>query len=247
MWLTAAWYERPATRTSLLLGLTAGLIVLVRHTNVLFLLVFVLYGAGTGTAVTTRARELWRHRAQLALVAAAGMLVLTPQLLIYYQATGHFLVSSYGEQAFYWSSPRVVEVLFGVRKGLFFWSPLLLLAAAGLALLMRSSRPAAAFVVAGVLFLAVNTYVIASWWDWQFGGSFGHRGYVDALPLFALGLAAAFEGAARQGAGTRHALAVVVVMLAALSVFQMLQYWYGILPFSDTTWSYYREVFLRWR
>lgn len=44
MLLTALWHERPTTRTSLLLGLVAGLIVLVRHTNVLFLILVPLYG-----------------------------------------------------------------------------------------------------------------------------------------------------------------------------------------------------------
>src|SRR5690606_32931949 len=42
--LTAMWHERPTSRTSVLLGVVAGLIVLVRHTNVLFLMVFPLYG-----------------------------------------------------------------------------------------------------------------------------------------------------------------------------------------------------------
>ena len=278
MWLTAKWYERPATRLSVLLGIVAGMIVLVRHTNVIFLVVFVLYGVATRSSLSARAAQLWRLRAQIARIAAAGLLVIAPQLLIYYQATGRVLVSSYGELGFNWTSPQIFGVLIGVQKGVFFWSPLLLLGVAGLVLLARmpgemlaptsgemparasgelpagtsgeqvtgTSREAAAFVVPGALFLVVNTYLIASWWDWQFGGSYGHRGYVDALPLFALGVAAWFERASR-GPALLAVTAVLVTALAALSMFQMLQYWYGIIPFSDTTWPHYREVFLRWR
>jgi len=42
-------------------------------------------------------------------------------------------------------------------------------------------------------------------------------------------------------------VAAVVVAAIALNLFQMLQYWNGVLPMSDTTWDQYREVFLSWR
>jgi hypothetical protein len=229
-----------------LLGIVCGLIVLVRHPNVLFTGVFVLYGIGAGQSLSSRLVTLLRERRQVAIIAGVAALVIAPQLLLYYQATGHLLISSYGELGFNWSSPQIAEILFGVRKGLFFWSPLLLIATGGMVLLARSNKPAAAFIVPGALFLAVHTYLIASWWDWQFGGSYGHRGFVDALPVFALGLGAVFERAA-QSVQRRAALSVVVTLMVALSVFQMLQYWYGIIPFSDTTWTQYRELFLQWR
>ncbi len=246
MSLTVRWNEQPTTRRSVVLGVVTGLMVLVRHPNVLFTIVFALYGVGAGVSLSSRFAYLWRERAQIARIVATAAVVIAPQLLIYYQATGHVLVSSYGELGFTWTSPQITGVLFGVKKGLFFWSPLLLLAAAGMVLLARSTRPASGFVLPGALFLIVQTYLIASWWDWQFGGSYGHRGFVDALPLFALGLAAVFS-AASHGSGARTALGGAVGALVTLSVFQMLQYWYGIIPFSDTTWPQYRELFLRWQ
>ena len=246
MWLTARWYQDPTKRTSVLLGAVGGLIVLVRHTNVLFACVFLLHGLATRQDIRTRIDELVRARKLVILAAVTATVVIAPQLLIYYQATGRLIVSSYGELGFNWTTPQLAGVLFGVRKGLFFWSPLLLIATAGLVMLLRSRKPASAFVIPGVLFLAFHTYLVASWWDWQFGGSYGHRGFVDTLPIFALGLAAVFERAS-QHAIMRIALAVIVSLLTALSVFQMLQYWYGILPMSDLTWAEYRRLFLQWR
>jgi len=103
--------------------------------------------------------------------------------------------------------------------------------------------------------LAVHTYVIASWWDWQFGASYGHRGFVDVYPVLALGLASAFARAAsastrspRSGQAVpwrRAALTAAVIALCALSIFQMLQYWHGVMPMADTTWPQYRWAFLR--
>jgi hypothetical protein len=244
--LTERWWQRPSTRLSVLVGLVAGLIVLVRHTNVLFLLVFPLYGVAGWPSVRARLVTASAHVPRLATAAAVAALVVAPQLAIYYGATGQILVSSYGDLGFNWGSPQVAGVLFSVQKGLFFWSPLLVAACAGLLLLLRSSNGARAFVIPGLLFLALDTYVIASWWDWQFGGSYGHRGFVDALPLFALGLAAFYTWAAARP--IRRAVTTLAVACAvSLSVFQMMQYWNGVLPFSDLTWDQYRGIFLRLR
>jgi hypothetical protein len=244
--LTERWHESHRMRTAVLLGVVAGLIVLTRHPNALFLCVFALYGVTGMASLRARAVELGRERRAVALMALVAAAVIAPQLAIYYQATGRFLVSSYGDLGFNFASPRIAGVLFSVQKGLFFWSPLLLLACAGLVWLARSRHSARAFVLPGTLFLVLNTYVIASWWDWQFGGSFGHRGFVDAFPIFAMGLAGFYTWAASRPA-TRAAVATVVTLAVALSVFQMLQYWNGVLPFSDTTWDQYRAVFLRIR
>jgi hypothetical protein len=43
----------------------------------------------------------------------------------------------------------------------------------------------------------------------------------------------------------RAVTTTLVVMLCALSVFQMLQYWHGVLPMADLTWRQYQDVFLR--
>jgi hypothetical protein len=103
---------------------------------------------------------------------------------------------------------------------------------------------ARSFALAGGLFLIVNTYLIASWWDWQFGGSFGHRGFVDSYPLLALGVATVFDRMARH---TVWMVAASLIVFAAVlvSTVQMFQYWYHIIPMSDTTWEQYRAVFMR--
>jgi hypothetical protein len=244
--LTERWYGGPTFRRAVLIGLVSGLIVLTRHTNVLVLVLFPLFGVVSRASARERLARFGREWRHLAVIAAVGLAVIAPQLALYYDATGRVLVSSYGELGFNWGSPRLAEVLVGVTKGLFFWSPVLLLALPGFWWLHRSGTSAAGFVLPALLFLAAHTYVIASWWDWQFGGSYGHRGFVDTLPIFALGLAATFHRAA--AAGRARALVTIVAALAvALSIFQMLQYWHGIIPFNDTTWEQYRGLFLRWR
>jgi hypothetical protein len=242
--LSELWHQGPTRTRTILLGIVSGLIVLVRHTNVLFLLVLPLFGVTDERSLRNRVLQLRADWRRVSLIAGIAALIVSPQLAIYYRATGHLLVSSYGALGFDFKRPKLFGVLFSVQKGLFFWSPVLLLAVAGLAGLWRSRLAARAFLPGALVFLILDTYVIASWWDWQFGGSFGHRGFTDTLAVFGLGLAAFYAWSAKRTA-TRIAATCVATAGVALSTFQMVQYWNRVLPFSDTTWEQYRALFLR--
>jgi hypothetical protein len=242
--LTERWHDTRDPTRAACLGLVAGLIILTRHTNAVFALCLPLFGVTNAASLRARARQLRQDWRLLLLMAAVAAVVVAPQLVIYYRATGRPIVSSYGSLGFDFRHPRLYGVLFSVQKGLFFWSPILIPASAGLVGLWWSRNGARAFVSGGILFLVLNTYLIASWWDWQFGGSFGHRGFTDSLPLFALGLAAFYTWSAHRMTTALTATCLASVAIA-LSVFQMYQYWNGLLPFSDTTWEQYRALFLR--
>jgi len=215
-------------RDEIVLGILSGLIVLVRHTNALVPICFL------GIEVLRTRRVPW-------LAAAVAAAIVVPQLWLYHEATGRWLISSYGDLGFTFATPHFFGVLLSPTKGLFFYAPLLLLALVGWAWLpqtLRGWRTPAAVV------MAVNTYLIASWWDWQFGASYGHRGFVDFYPLFAIGLAAFFTRVAAASI-LRRTVTGAVAALCLVSMFQMLQYWHGVLPMSDTTWTRYREIFLQ--
>jgi hypothetical protein len=228
-----AWNRESSARDAIVIGLLAGLMFLVRHTNVM------IPGA---LGLTLAIRDV-SYRRLAPVSAAVALACALPQLWIYHEASGHWIISSYGSMGFTWTTPHIAGVLVSPRKGLFFWAPLLLAAVAGLAWLPpRLSR----WRVPIFAVLAVDTYLIASWWDWQFGASYGHRGFVDVYPLLAPGLAAAFALVPARPP-VRIAAAIAVCLLCALSIFQMLQYWHGVLPMSDVTWAQYKALFLkRW-
>jgi hypothetical protein len=236
------WASPPGWMGTLALGAVAGLIVLVRHPNALFLALIPLFGITAPRDIPPRAKRLMERRGHAVLLAAVAALVVLPQLGIYKQATGSWLVSSYGTLGFSnAASPKIAAVLVGVQKGLFFWSPVLLLAVAGLLVPTSWARN---FRLATLLVFTGLVGLIASWHDWQFGGSFGHRGFTDALPLLAPFLASFFAWAWPRPR-RRLAVALLTATLVTLSVLQMLQYWLGVLPIMGTTWEQYKSLFLR--
>ena len=131
------WYEerdvenRNRLWQTCIFGFLAGLIFMCRNTNILFVLTYVFYGVKDWKTWKARmVRILMPARAVPILLT--GCVTIFPQLLYWHTATGHWFAYSYGDEPFYWLAPQLGNFLFSVRKGLFFWSPVLLLALVGM-------------------------------------------------------------------------------------------------------------------
>ena len=229
MFQVPRWYAEPAGwRRSLLLGVTVGFIGLVRVPNLTVLILFLLYGIRFFADLRERFElPVRRPRDVCAVIAGFGITVL-PQLLLWHFATGHWLVSGYAAQGegFHFLHPEVMNVLFSFKKGALFWCPLLVLGVAGLPALKRQIP---AWFWAVLAFLVVNVYVISSWWNWWFGGGFGHRAFIESYAVMALPLAALFaEVRTRRQMVTLAVLCLLAVVwtqgLAALYYLRQIDY-----------------------
>jgi hypothetical protein len=103
-------------------------------------------------------------------------------------------------------------VLFSPEHGLFAWTPLALLAIAGLIWLMfrfpaSTTRRVAALALLMVAAQAYTSGVVESW---TVAGSFGQRRFIALTPLLVIGLAGLLT-AARTVAARRAAIAALVL------------------------------------
>jgi hypothetical protein len=197
------------------LGALGGLAALVREQDGLFLAVPALWLAWQ----TGQARD-WRGGAgrALALLAAAA-LVFVPQLLAYRALNGRFGPSTLVARKMSYSSPHFLEVLFDPGHGLFLWSPILLLATAGLLAARRRAPQATALLT---LALLLQVWINGSVASWSQAGAFGARRFVSATFVFAWGLAALL--AALQPRLGGRALAAGVALFAWWNVSLMVQF-----------------------
>jgi len=233
--------DRPGLPPALAMGATLGLITLTRPTNLVIVSFLALVGVSSRDDARLRVAALWRGRRLLVPGLAAFLVMLVPQLVYWHAITGKFFVYSYGDKHDHLDllRPHLLQVFFGVRKGLFFWSPILVLALVGLVLLRRRAPD---LFLAAVVFLVLDAWVIASWGEWSYGDGFGERPFVEALPVFAIGLAAFLERMMR--ARWRRVTFAVVGVLCALSVYTMVAYWRGNLPKDGTTVRIYLDAFV---
>ena len=87
-------------------------------------------------------------------------------------------------------SPRhgLSQVLLSSNHGLISWHPIIAVCLFGLMLLSVGQH--ATLGRLSLACFAAELYVVASWWCWWMGTSFGQRAFLNLTPLFILGLAA---------------------------------------------------------
>ncbi|HEY3501096.1 MAG TPA: hypothetical protein VGK73_40660 [Polyangiaceae bacterium] len=226
LWLSRDLANATDWRPWCAIGFVGGLIVMTRPTNVLF----AIFVAGHWLEVTGSLREGLRRLARRArYVVAAGAAALVPvafQLAYWKAASGSWIFYSYTNEKFYFLSPKVLQVLFSVQKGTFVYMPLALIALYGA---FAARRKLAGYYPALFWFGLANIWLIASWHNWAYGGSFGTRPFVEASPLFALALAGAFWSAGERLARPRW-LTRLALACATYTFVLMIGYWTRTLP-----------------
>ncbi len=189
----------------------------IRPTNGIFSVFFIPFAAGSVQTLKSGFRFLLRRYNYLLMGLLLCLPVFFYQLIFYYWQTGHFLVYSYGSNAvFNFLDPKISEILFSYEKGLFLYTPLLLLSLIGFFVLFKQSI----FEGFSLLFVLVLViYTMASWYCWQMGMSFGNRGFVEFFQIFAILFALSL-----QKQKLKVPLIVISLGLLVLNQIQTFQY-----------------------
>ncbi|MRR22889.1 hypothetical protein EG830_07910 [bacterium] len=222
------------------------MITLIRPTNIVIVLIFLLYGIVSADSLRQRSREMIADYKLLAVIAIAAIAVWMPQMIYWKEMTGQWLYFSYGSnERFFFGDPAIIKGLFSWRKGLFIYTPLMMFAFSGIITLWRLKSPNA---LAVTLFVPLNIYIIFSWWCWWYGGGFGQRAFIDSYSLMAVAAAsllAAGEAAGRKW--VRRSVMVVFIILSSLGVFYNFQYYHGAIHWDSMTREAYFDSFGRIR
>lgn len=249
------WYEEREKnglnkiRHTCVFGFLAGCIFLVRNVNIIFVVIYILYGARDFKTLKGRVHTVLRMKRVIPIVLT-GLVTIIPQLAYWYSQTGHLIVYSYGDnESFYWLKPEILNFLFSVRKGLFFWNPILLISVAGMVYTYKR-RDKLYFGL--TTFSVTAVYVSSAWWAWSYGGSYGQRVAVDFMCVFAIFMAYLFKGAEEKRtrsvcAGIRKYAAEVILygycaICVILNGINMLAYWYRIIPWDGAVWEDVRNA-----
>jgi len=243
--LTIQWYEKPVPKNSLLLGLTAGLVSLVRPTNGIILLFFVLYNVKSLFELKQRVVFLHGKYKSILLMAAAGLLVWMPQMLYWESVSGQWLYYSYKEEeGFFFTNPQIISGLFSYRKGWLLYTPIMVLALSGIALLWRFRKE---FFWPILVFTVINIYIVFSWWSWWYGGGFGQRPFIESYALLSIPFAALLQAAGKWGRKHLKILVGITFLLMIHGIFQTAQYHYGAIHWDSMNKTTYWASFGRLR
>ncbi len=240
--LTARWHERPTWLGAFAIGLTLGLLVLIRPSEMIAVVIPLLWGVASVADARAKLALLRTRWLDVLLLAAGGFLGVLPQLVYWHYATGHWIFYSYGDQHFSFFKPHTWQVLFSFKKGWLIYSPLLVLVLAGFVPLWRRHR---ALAVPALVFFVLNLWVVSAWDIWWYGGGFGQRAMVQSYAVLSLPWAAGIAWLLTPGRrwAVQAALIAVSVLLVNLNLFQHWQYQVSIINPEGMNRRYYWAVF----
>jgi hypothetical protein len=191
----------------IILGAVGGLVTLVRWQNLVLPLLAALIKA---------AYSKDRSRAALGLLSFAATLafVFSPQLLVWKSIYGSWLTIPQ-DTFFHWDKPYLIDMLFSPRYGFLSFSPVMILAVAGLVAGAAWKREP--LFLLGTVFLLVSIYVNACAGDWYAGATFGPRRLDGLFVFFVFGTSLSLCAILRW---IRHRPeTVLAVMFAAAALF----------------------------
>jgi glycosyltransferase involved in cell wall biosynthesis len=244
LWNTIKWHNKPSLKRSLSLGLLSGMIILIRPTNIIIVTAFILYNVNNGLSFREKFTLFRNNYSYLIVIISSAMLVWVPQMIYWKISTGHLFFYSYTQnERFFFSHPQIINGLFSFRKGLFIYTPLMILAFAGIWYLWRQKSP---FALAITVFLPLNIYIIYSWWCWWYGGSFGSRPFIDCYALMALPVAALIQSWIKYKVRIiRTALMAVYIVTVSLGIYFSMLYRSGAIHWDSMTKAAFFDSFGR--
>ncbi|MGA2429295.1 MAG: hypothetical protein ABSH13_12420 [Candidatus Acidiferrum sp.] len=230
------WHETRVQRTTrqwCFLAVIDGLMLNVYYANITVLTVLVIEAIQQYlAALRSRARvdksstnsssgsiSAARLVANHLLFGVIVILCFLPTFITRYVIYGSPLESGYiplSEWA--WRSPYFLSVLFSPDHGLFVWTPVVLLAVAGLFVFWRRQPGVGTPMLAAVLAFYL---LIACYPDWDGISSYGNRFFVSLTAPFILGLSVLLDRAARFFRSPRAALAAASSLVACVILWNM--------------------------
>lgn len=186
LYLTIRIHEKPRPSLFMLAGLTAGFITLIRPTDILCLLIPLLYGVWNKDTLGQKLQMMRENKKGMLGFFIAFIAPIVPQMIYWKTYTGSYVYYSYTNESFNWMSPKIIEGLFHFNNGWLAYTHIMVLALAGLFLYKRIQVVAFSIYV----LLPLYIYIIYSWYCYNYINGLGSRPMIHLYSLLAIPLAA---------------------------------------------------------
>jgi len=165
------------------IGITLGLAVLTRPTEIVWILVPLLWGI---ESVKTRIAFLLHHWKKILVAVILCSLIMSIQSMYWKYVADEWIIYTYRDQGFNWFHPRIWQGLMGVQIGWFPYTPIMIVAMFGWIGLYKKYRSIfwPAFFTS---MLAI--YITFCWKHFESGGGLGQRNLIQVYPMLAFPLA----------------------------------------------------------
>jgi len=243
LWLTIKWHETHKMKFILGLAIFCGLTILSRPSEIVCLLIPLLWNVKNLNTLRDKIRLLWNYKVQIGLFIAIIAFIGSFQLVYWKIHTGKFLYYSYGANAgegFEFLSPYIMQVLFSFRKGWLVYTPIMVFAITGFVVMFKKNKM---IFLPLFLYFLINLYIVSSWSCWWYAQSYSQRPLIPSYPVMAIALGYFFVWLFDQKKWLKTGLSTLLMMILALNLFQIHQFTNGIIDGDRMTKAYYFRTF----
>lgn len=241
LWSVIQWYEKGERKYLTAIAISLGLALLARPSAIVLLLILASWGCTSWKDVVNNLKQWFGPNKKNALwVAGLTFVIGLPQMVYWFFTTGQPVFYSYPNDGFDFGTPYTLEVLFSYRKGWWVYTPFMALGFLGLWFTWKKNKKLG-FPLA--IFWFANLYLVSSWNAWWYGGSFGHRAFVDAYGIYLIPILFFLQWVFSKNVLAKASTVAVLLFFSWLNVFQSWQINRGILSDTNMTKAYYWAIF----
>jgi len=246
IYLVHSWYKNQTFLKSIIIGLIYGLIALIRPTNSIIILIFLLWNTSSLSDLKSRFFFFLKKYKLILVIVGFTILVWIPQMIYWKIVSGQFLYYSYGSEdgKFFFNNPHIFQILLGFRKGWLIYTPIMFFPLLSMFFLRRNFIESH---LAISIFLPLNIYLISSWWCWWYGGCFGMRPMIESYAILAIPLATGLTWVFQQKRIIKIFLLCIFFLVALQSAFHNVQYYYSAIHWDAMTKEAYFDSYGRVR
>ncbi len=243
IWNTIRWYDNYRTINIVVIGVCITLMALAKPSEVLIVLVPVLWGLSSIKGIGKRLLLFWNYRLQFFLAIGICLLLAFPQMYYWYLKTGRIVFDTYknpgvGLDLF---SPHIFDSLFSYRKGWLLYTPMMIFSIVGFVIVYKRRRD----LFLGLLIpFVICFYIIASWTEFWYGAGFSNRPVISLYPLLFIPFGFFLTWLFEQKNIIRLSGFTIMAFFLFLNQFQWWQMRNYILDPYRTTGAYYWSTFL---
>ena len=242
LWQTIEWHTNHKRKHIIMLAIAIGLITLTRPTEIISLLIPLLWDVYSKDSFKRKINLLLLYKWQILQFIITIIAIGSLQIIYWYIYSGKFIFYSYinpGE-GFEFLSPYILKVLFSFRKGWLIYTPIMIFAIIGFRHLYIKNK--------GIfwpifLFFLINLYIVSSWSCWWYAQSMGQRALVQSYALLAIPLGYFLRYIARKSTAVKAIISIIIVSFVGLNLFQSWQLKQGIISGDRMTSAFYFSSF----
>lgn len=239
LWTTIKWHNNKNNRNALTLGVVLGIIILVRPSEIVSVLIPLLYGF---KSISERVNLIITSYKNILFMVVVIISIGLLQLVYWKLFSGNFVYDSYKNkgEGFDFLTPHILDVLFSFRKGWLVYTPIMGFSILGIFFLYKYDRN---LFFPVVFFFLFNLYIVSSWSNWWYAASFGQRALVQSYAILALPLGSFVTILLKTSKYIKGVGIGIICVLVSLNLFQTRQIYYGTIDGVRMTKAYYFSTF----